>query len=63
MRAVAELRIDPADALLTRAEMAALLKVHPRTVGRLPIPSVLLGKRLRRWRRVDVEQWLKENAA
>jgi len=61
--AMAELRIDPADALLTRAEVAALLKVHPKTVGRLPIPSVLLRKRLRRWRRVDVDTWIKERAA
>jgi excisionase family DNA binding protein len=49
--------------LLTRDEVAALLKVHPKTVTRLPIPSVMLGKRLRRWRRVDVDKFLEERAA
>lgn len=52
-----------AERMLTRAEVAALLKVHPKTVTRLPIPSVSLGKRLRRWRLDDVERWIRERAA
>lgn len=51
------------DELLTRDEVAALLKVHPKTVTRLPIPSVPLGRRLRRWRRQDVLRWIEERAA
>jgi excisionase family DNA binding protein len=47
--------------LLTRAEVAALLKVHVKTVARLTIPSVLLGKRQRRYRLEDVERWIEEH--
>lgn len=39
--------------LLTRAEVAAILHVHPKQVTRLSIPSVVIGKRARRWRRID----------
>jgi predicted DNA-binding transcriptional regulator AlpA len=49
--------------VLTRAEVAAILHVHPKTVTRLAIPSILVGKRLRRWRRADVERWLQERVA
>jgi excisionase family DNA binding protein len=50
--------------LLTKEDVAALLKVQPRTInewqrqGRFPAP-VRLG-RLRRWRRSDLDQFIIE---
>lgn len=49
-----------AERLLTRAEVAAMLHVHPKQVTRLNIPSVAIGKRAKRWRRADVERWIEE---
>lgn len=48
----------PPDALLTVDQVAGWLRVSERTVGRLPIRSLVIGKRLRRWRVRDVRGYL-----
>jgi hypothetical protein len=48
----------PADALLTIDQVAGWLRVSEKTVGRLPIRSLVIGKRLRRWRVRDVRGYL-----
>lgn len=57
--------LDDRRLVLTRAEVAELLHCSPRTVSRLPIPSVQLGPgpRLRRWRLEDVKQYLDNQRA
>ena len=49
-----------ADAILTREEVAAWLKVNPRQVGRLGIPCLDLGRKTKRYLRSAVEAWLLE---
>jgi hypothetical protein len=46
------------DAILTAEEVGAWLKVHPKTVRRLPIPYVAIGKRGRRYVAADVLAWI-----
>ena len=48
--------------VLTRDELAALLRVSVRTVDRLPIKSLKLGRR-RLFRREDVDAYLEDLAA
>lgn len=48
----------PPDALLTVDQVAGWLRVSEKTVGRLPIRSLVIGKRLRRWRVRDVRGYL-----
>lgn len=51
--------IPPApDAILTRDEVAAWLKVRPRQVGRLGIPCLDLGRKTKRYLAKDVLAWL-----
>ncbi len=54
--------IEPVKAVLTREEVAQLLQVSVKTVDRLPIPSVLLGPRTRRYLARDVIAFLEERA-
>ena len=61
-----EARTLPLEKLLTAAEVGAILRVSPKTVRRLPIKSVPVGrgKRPRRvYRRSDVQQYIEEHAA
>jgi hypothetical protein len=46
------------DAVLTRAEVAAWLKIRPRQVERLGVPCLDLGRKTKRYVREDVEGWL-----
>ncbi len=48
---------DP-DAILTREEVAAWLKVRPRQVERLGVPVLSLGVKTKRYLVRDVLQWL-----
>ncbi len=48
----------PMDAILTRDEVAAWLRVKPRQVERLAVPCLNLGVKTKRYRRSDVEAWL-----
>ena len=57
---------DHLENLLDVDDVAAMLKLHPRTVTRMAcarrIPSVRLpGTRLWRFRRPDIEQWIQTN--
>ena len=56
--------IDSRADLLTPQEVAARLKVHPKTVLRLPIPYTNVGtgtkRPRRRYRLEDVEAWIAE---
>lgn len=52
----------PRALVYTRKELASVLKVCEKTVDRLDIPSVRLGRR-RLYRREDVEVYLREHAA
>jgi hypothetical protein len=52
----------PRELVLTRKELAAALKVCEKTVDRLNIPSVRLGRR-RLYRIEDVKDFLREHAA
>lgn len=45
-------------AVLTRAEVAAWLKVRPRQVERLGVPCIALGRKTVRYLRSDVLTWL-----
>jgi hypothetical protein len=47
-----------ADAILTRDEVAAWLKVRPRQVERLRIPHIDLGRKTKRYLRTEVLAWL-----
>lgn len=58
------------DEILTRNDVAKILKCTPRTVsnmendGRLPQPFVIgTGDRAKRWRKRDVIQWINRLAA
>lgn len=46
------------DAILTRAEVAAWLKIKPRQVERLGVPCIDLGRKTKRYVAKDVEAWL-----
>ena len=46
------------DAILTREEVAAWLKVRPRQVERLRVPCIDLGRKTKRYLRKDVLAWL-----
>ncbi len=46
------------EAILTRAEVAAWLKVRPRQVERLGIPALDLGRKTKRYVARDVIAWL-----
>jgi len=48
--------------VLTSREAAELLRVHRRTLERLPIPSAKVG-RLRRYLREDILEWLRQKSA
>jgi hypothetical protein len=47
-------------AVMTRQEVAAWLKVHPRQVERLGVPCIALGRRTVRYLRADVLAWLEQ---
>ncbi len=53
-------RADPAHDLLTREEVAAILRVHPNTVSLISdeLPPLRIASRVLRWRRRDVEAYL-----
>lgn len=44
--------------ILTRAEVAAWLKIKPRQVERLGVPCLDMGRKTKRYLREDVERWL-----
>ena len=44
--------------VLTRAEVAAWLRVKPRQVERLGVPCISLGRKTLRYLRADVQAWL-----
>ena len=46
------------DELLTRDEVAAWLKLPPKSVYELPLPKVKLGHRTVRWRRADIQAYI-----
>jgi excisionase family DNA binding protein len=51
---------------LNRTELAAHLGCHPRTVSRMVregLPSYTFGRRMRRFRLREVEDWLERRAA
>lgn len=48
----------PPDAILTRDEVAAWLRITPRQVERLGIPCIDLGRKTKRYRARDVEEHL-----
>jgi excisionase family DNA binding protein len=56
---------DDAGELLTKREVAALLRISVRTLERLTEagegPSSIKFGRSRRWRRADVERWLEDH--
>ncbi len=47
------------EAILTRAEVAAWLKIEPRQVDRLGVPVLNLGRKTKRYLRSDVLAWLR----
>ena len=56
---VPSLTIPPApDAILTRDEVAAWLKLRPRQVERLGVPCLDLGRKTKRYLGRDVLEWL-----
>lgn len=56
--------ITPAlDAVLTRDEVAAWLKLKPRQVERLGIPAIRLGRKTVRYLGGDVLAWLEAHRA
>jgi hypothetical protein len=46
------------DAILTRDEVAAWLKIRPRQVERLGVPCLDLGRKTKRYLARDVLAWL-----
>jgi len=46
------------DAILTRDEVAAWLKIKPRQVERLGVPCIDLGRKTKRYLPKDVLAWL-----
>ena len=46
------------EAVLTREQVAAWLKIKPRQVERLGVPCLDLGRKTKRYLRADVERWL-----
>jgi hypothetical protein len=46
------------DAILTRSEVSAWLKIKPRQVERLGIPCLDLGRKTKRYLGKDVLAWL-----
>ena len=46
------------DAIMTRDEVAAWIKVKPRQVERLGIPCLDLGRRTKRYFAKDVLEWI-----
>lgn len=52
--------------LLTRKQVAQLLKVHPLTISRMTargeLPMIKANRRLVRFRRTDVQKWINERA-
>jgi hypothetical protein len=50
--------LPPAGAILTRAEVAAWLKIQPRQVERLGVPCLDLGRKTKRYLTKDVLAWL-----
>lgn len=58
----------PVPELMTRAEIVALLRIHPRTFGRMladpqvKLPEPIRGLPVQRWRRTTIERWLAEKA-
>ncbi len=51
------------DAVLTRADVAAWLKIKPRQVERLGVPCLDLGRKTKRYVRRDVLAWLERHRA
>jgi hypothetical protein len=47
-----------ANEIVTRDQVAAWLKVHPRQVGRLGVPCLDLGRKTKRYLVRDVAAWL-----
>ena len=56
----APLSREAPDAILTRDEVAAWLRVRPRQVERLGIPCIALGHRTKRYLASDVRAWLEQ---
>jgi len=59
---LSERATTPGPEVLTSREAAELLRVHRRTLERLNLPSVKLG-RLRRYLREDILEWLRQKSA
>jgi len=63
---MADVQILELARLLTAEEVAARLQVSPKTVRRMPIPSVAVGtgraRPRRRYRWEDVEAWIRQRA-
>ena len=58
---VPSLTFPPApDAILTRDEVAAWLKIRPRQVERMGVPCLDLGRKTKRYRAGDVLEYLEE---
>ena len=56
-----QVTLPPApDAILTAAEVAALLKIRPRQVQRLGFPCINLGRKTKRYKWADVLRALEE---
>ena len=54
--------IKQGEELLTQMEAAKVLKISPRSLGRLKgLKVVRLNQRILRYRRTDLEEWLDEN--
>lgn len=56
------LAVPAPNAILTTAEVAAWLRVHPRQVQRLGVPCLNLGHKTKRYRAADVIAWLAKQA-
>ena len=53
------MRLPPEpDAILTRGDVAAWLKIKPRQVERLGVPCLDLGRKTKRYLAKDVVDWL-----
>ncbi len=48
------------DVILTRAEVAAWLKIKPRQVERLGVPCLDLGRKTKRYLMKEILTWLEE---